>query len=102
MPQGRCRVSIGVNAYAEHGASGLALCIVGQRSLHLIDICGTSTSSRGLTHGQRSAVRRVEEFILFDVLYEVGRAPPTAKYRARNSARSTETCTPRPISRPRT
>jgi len=27
---------------------------------------------RGLTHGRRSAGRRVEEFILFDVLYEDG------------------------------
>ena len=27
---------------------------------------------RELTHGRRSAVRRVEEFILFDVLYEDG------------------------------
>src|SRR6516164_11637817 len=50
MPQRRCRVSIGVNAYAAHGASGLALCIVGQRSgatgsislrrLQLIDVGG--------------------------------------------------------------
>jgi hypothetical protein len=32
MPLCRCRVSIGVNAYAAHSASGLALCIVGQRS----------------------------------------------------------------------
>ena len=52
---------------------------------------------------RRSAVRRVEESILFDVLStRMGRAPRTAKYRARNLARSTETCAPRPISRPRT
>ena len=32
VPQCRCRVSIDVNAYAAHGASGLPLCTVGQRS----------------------------------------------------------------------
>jgi acyl-lipid omega-6 desaturase (Delta-12 desaturase) len=62
MPQRRFRVSIGVNAYAARSASGLALRIVGQRSgatsavslrrCPLVDICGASTSIRGLTHGQ--------------------------------------------------
>ena len=52
MPLCRCRVSIGVNAYAAHSASGLALCIVGQRSgatgavsprrRQLVDACGTT------------------------------------------------------------
>src|SRR6266851_5536844 len=58
MPQRRCRVSIGVNAYFAHGAAGPALCIVGQRSgapgavslrrRRLDDICGIPTSIRGL------------------------------------------------------
>jgi hypothetical protein len=35
-------------------------------------VCGTSTSFRGLTMARRSTIRRIEEFILFDVLYEDG------------------------------
>src|SRR6516225_8888234 len=82
MPQRRCRVSIGVNAYAAYGAAGLALCIVGQRSgvpgaasprrRRLVDACGISTSIPGFDHGQTFHRCRVEEFILFDVLYEDG------------------------------
>jgi len=49
--------------------------------------------------GRRSAGRRVEELILFDVLYEDGAAHRTAKYQPRKSAASTETFPPRPISR---
>src|SRR6266536_2073868 len=54
MPQRRRLVSFGVNAYAAHGAAGLALCIVGQRSeaagavslrRRLVDIYGISTST---------------------------------------------------------
>src|SRR5271157_5857642 len=80
MPLCRCRFSIGVNAYAAYSASGLALCIVGQRSgapgavsprrRRLVDACGTTFWR--LTMARRSTVRRVEEFVLFDVLYEDG------------------------------
>ena len=51
---------------------------------------------------RRSAVRRVESPFSSMFSTRMGRAPRTAKYRARNLARSMETCAPRPISRPRT
>ena len=51
---------------------------------------------------RRSAVRRVEESILFDVLYEDGTRTSNRKVPGSDLARSTETCAPRPISRPRT
>ena len=55
---------------------------------------------RGLIMARHSTVRRVEEFVLFDVLYEDGSRTSNRKVPARNRAASMETFPPRPISRP--
>ena len=51
---------------------------------------------------RRSAVRRAEEFILFDVLYEDGTRTSNRKVPGSELGEVDGACTPRTISRPRT
>jgi hypothetical protein len=113
VPQRRCRIPTGIRGLrcvrhsmpcARHYGTAIwsdGAVLLGPR--RLVDIRGTSTNIRRLTHGQTVPLFAVSRSSFSSMSStRMGRAPRTVKYRVRSSAKSTQTCLPRPISRPRT